>query len=117
MTALLFDNYLLIYRCNQKGEKIMEIKDFAYELYKAKWVGSHCNSQVLEETIVDAFEDGMSVQDYVREYGFKGLNECFVSYEEFIENEYQDEECMVDIFGGNQKYIDLWKKDLEEEEI
>jgi hypothetical protein len=24
---------------------------------------------------------------------------------------------MVDIFGGNQKYIDLWKKDLEEEEI
>lgn len=94
----------------------MEIKDFAYELYKAKWVGSHCNPQVLEETIVDAFEDGMSVQDYVREYGFKGLNECFVSYEEFIDYEYQNEECMVDIFSGNQKYIDLWKKDLEEEE-
>jgi hypothetical protein len=94
----------------------MNIKDFAYELYKVKWIGSHCNLQVLEETIADAFEDEMSIQDYIREYGFKGLNECFVSYEEFVDNEYQEEECMVDIFGGNQKYLDLWKKDLEEEE-
>ena len=94
----------------------MNIKDFAYELYKVKWIDSHCNLQVLEETIADAFEDEMSVQDYIREYGFKRLNECFVSYEEFIDNEYQEEECMVDIFSGNQKYLDLWKKDLEEEE-
>jgi hypothetical protein len=34
----------------------MNIKDFAYELYKVKWTGSHCNLQVLEETIADAFE-------------------------------------------------------------
>ena len=95
----------------------MKIKNFAYELYKAKWIGSHCNLQILEETIVDAFEEGTSVQDYVREYGFKGLNECFVSYEEFIDNEYQEEECMVAIFDGEKKYIDLWKKDLENNKL
>ena len=94
----------------------MDIKEFAYELYKAKWIGSHCNLQIMEETIIDAFEDGISVQDYIREYGFKGSNECFVCYEEFIDNEYQDEDIMTEIFGGEEKYLDLWEKDLSEED-
>lgn len=93
----------------------MDVRTFAYELYKAKWISSHCNLQIMEETIIDAFEEGMSVQDYVREYGFKGTWECFASFEEFIANEYQDEECMADLFNDNEKYMKLWERDLEEE--
>jgi hypothetical protein len=94
----------------------MDIREFAYELYKAKWIGEHCNSQIMEETIIDAFEDEMSVQDYVREYGFKGLNECFACYEEFIDNEYRDEEIVADIFNNEEKYMELWEKDLLNEQ-
>lgn len=92
----------------------MDIRDFAYGLYQLKWVDAHCNLQIIKETMIDAFEEGISLQEYVTEYGFKGINECFVDYEEFIDNEYRDEEVMLDLFDDDEKYMELWEKDLLE---
>lgn len=80
----------------------MNIKRMCYELYKVDWKRSHNITAEKEMEairdyffgLVDAY-DVYTYEDYLNDFGYDG--ELYVCYEEFLENEYQDEEYMREI--------------------
>ena len=96
---------------------MVKIRDFAYKLYKVRWCYDHISERSIESTIISAFEEDMSVEEYIEQYGFNNDNECYASYDEFIDNEYQNSEYMIDLFNTNSSMLEEWKKDLKKFQI
>lgn len=89
------------------------IQQIAYELYKEHWKKEHGITREKEmANIRDYYEvayDGYSYEDYVFEYGYSG--ELYTCFDEFLDNEYQDEEYMCGLLD-NKELIETYKQDF-----
>ena len=82
------------------------IKAIAYELYKIDWKNGHITNQIEKDTYnnyIDYLEDckkhnenGCSYNMYLHEFGFAGAG-IFSGFDEFIDNEYMDEDYIKSI--------------------
>ena len=86
--------------------KYSDIKLKAYELYKLEWMKAH--GYTVEDVLRKAYE--IMISDYLDieveadlldafdEIGFNG--EMYVSFYDFLDNEYQDVDYMMELLGG-----------------
>lgn len=88
----------------------------AYELYKIDWLRRiSTNRQMdtyrdyIEEYILGYVDDGVfcPFEEALSEYGYNG--ELYSCFEEFLDNEYKDEDCMRTLFGNNTIF-DAYKR-------
>ena len=97
---------------------ISNMRTYAYELYKIQWLQRISTERHLdalrnyvEEEIPEKFEMYENFEEYLEERGFDG--EIYSCYEEFIDNEYKDEDYMKELFD-NEKIFNYYKSiDLE----
>lgn len=88
--------------------KYSDIKLKAYELYKLEWMKAH--GYTVEDVLRKAYE--IMISDYLDieveddlldafdELGFNG--EMYASYDEFIDNEYQDKNYMFKLLNDKE---------------
>lgn len=113
------DEYMYYYYYLLENLMSSDIKLKAYELYKLNWLAKH--GYTLDDVLRKAYEimisDYLDIQveddllDAFEEIGFNG--EMYVSFDEFIDNEYQDIEYMKMLFGGvdTKEYNDYCNDD------
>lgn len=96
------------------------ISKYAYELYKIDWKHSHgiteekelsCIKDYYNEFEEEGEDEDYSYEEYIEEYGYDG--ECFVCYDEFLDNEYIDGEYIEELIK-DKKLIKLYRKDIKE---
>ena len=107
------------------------IKELAYELYKLDWMRRISTDRQMDK-MKDYYEEcvtidlnpctgdaelhcTMSLEEYLNNIdGYNG--ELYVCFKEFIDNEYQDEEFMKALFGGNNNLYQAYLEDIQCEE-
>ena len=104
------------------------IKELAYELYKLDWMRristdrqmdimknyyEECVTIGLNPYTGDAdLQYTMSFEDYLSDAnGYNG--ELYVCFEEFIDNEYQNEEFIKTLFGDNNNLYQVYLEDIQ----
>ena len=96
------------------------LKKYAYEAYKLDWKRSHGITEEKELHYIKDYYDGFeeeyededySYEEYLEEVGYGG--ECYVCYDEFLDNEYLDEEYMEELLKA-KNLIRLYHKDIKE---
>lgn len=102
------------------------ISKLCYELYKVDWKRNHMITADREmDSIKNYYEDvaDMAVpyftvsgdeytyNDYLEEFGYDG--ELYICYEEFMENEYLEEDYICGLLN-NEKLIAMYYKDIRE---
>lgn len=97
----------------------MKIKKMMYELYKIDWMEHHVSLSRQKESVKEYFcgETSFdSYEDYLFERGFQG--EMYASLEEFLNNEYLDENiigALLDVDSKssfNEEILAEYQKDL-----
>ncbi len=100
----------------------MTFEETVYSVYKDNWFqervknGSLTLSDILAfaEDYKDSTEgEEITALEYIETEGDLA-GECFVSYEEFLDNEYQDEEIMKEILGGETDLFREWQQRHQE---
>lgn len=88
----------------------MDIKGMAYELYKLYWVEEHVSIHERASEIKRYYKDNcfVSFEEWILINGYNGS--IYVSYDEFLDNEYQDEAYMKEILQ-DEELINLYLKD------
>lgn len=95
----------------------MDITEIAYEKYKLNWMLSHGHTLTdliteLENMIEE--EPSTSLQSLFEdwEYGFGFNSEIWASYEEFMDNEFWDDEYMCSLLTMNEfiTYLEYLKE-------
>ena len=89
-------------------DKYSDIKLKSYELYKLRWMEEHgfTVDDVLRKAYEIMISDYLDIQveddllDAFDEIGFNG--EIYVSYDEFIDNEYQDKNYMFKLLNDKE---------------
>ena len=99
----------------------MQIAHLCYELYKIDWEQNHnITAERKRANVLDYhngllngdYDDDYTYEDYLIEYGYDG--ELYVYYNEFLNNEYLNEDYMHLLLKGNTKFIKLYDKDVED---
>ncbi len=76
----------------------VEFENMCYALYQYDWCRKHITDGQYKKAIISARDmDCKSVKEYVEKYGFDN-GECYVCKDEFLANEYQNEDIMRIIF-------------------
>lgn len=87
----------------------MNYREKFYEIYKQKWLRNNVGENELANAIME---------EYKSDSNFQFKNGMYVSYFEFINNEYQDEEVMKFILNDDKLFeIYLREKDNKCEEL
>ena len=96
------------------------IRKLCYELYKVDWKYSHITKDIEMDNMKNFYEDiiekdidvlnDYSYEDCVYEFGYNG--EVYADYDEFLDNEYQEEDYIKELLD-NKKLFKLYLKDLE----
>lgn len=96
------------------------ISKLCYELYKVDWKHSHMITKEVEMDSIKNYYEGLvdedveyTYSDYLEEFGYDG--ELYVCYEEFLENEYLEEDYICGLLD-NAELIILYYQDIHEEE-
>ena len=96
------------------------ISKLCYELYKVDWKHSHMITKEVEMDSIKNYYEGLvdkdveyTYNDYLEEFGYDG--ELYVCYEEFLENEYLEEDYICGLLD-NAELIILYYQDIHEEE-
>lgn len=97
----------------------MHIAHLCYELYKLAWEQDHKITRTKKKAaLLDYYKNfadndfGYTFEDYLDEFGYDG--EIYVCYDEFLDNEYLDDEYMHTLLKGQTKLIKLYDKDVED---
>lgn len=103
-----------------KDTKI-NIRDICYRLYKWDWCRNHSiTTQRKAYHIRDYREflrknkltmESYSYDKYLKEFGYGG--ELYVSYEEFMKNEYLDKNYICGLLKGCENLISDYRTDIE----
>lgn len=99
----------------------MFISEVAYELYKQNWIDTHITPemrlkalrkyyQYVDECLGNT-EPYDSFEDWIYEQGYEG-GILYVSFDEFLDNEFQDKEYMKELLSYVVFYAD-YLLDLE----
>ena len=107
-----------LYKLNnetEKGNDNMFILEAAYELYKQDWIDSHTTSQMRLKALrgyyqyvdecLENTELYESFEDWIFEQGYEG-GILYVSFDEFLDNEFQDKEYMKELLSYVVFYAD-----------
>ena len=93
------------------------ISKICYTLYKEDWKRSHMISREIEMDCIREYYEcflennkTFSYNDYIERFGYNG--ELYVSFQEFLYNEYLDKEYVYYLLQ-NEKLKALYEKDLE----
>ncbi len=96
------------------------ISKYAYEAYKIDWKRSHEITAEIELKYIKDYYEGFeeedqdedySFEEYLEEVGYGG--ECYVCYDEFLDNEYLDTEYIEGLLKM-KNLIRLYRKDIKE---
>ena len=98
------------------------IKKASYELYKIFWARTHISPE-LEEITRQCYEayvkemarikhEARSYIDWIYDAGI-AEGSIWVSYEEFLANEYQDRETMLEIYDDDEILIEEYDNDTD----
>lgn len=94
----------------------MNISKLCYELYKIDWKYSHMITKDTEMDNIKNYYDGLidddseyTYDDYLEEFGYDG--ELYVCYDEFLDNEYFEEDYMKELLD-NEKLYNKYLEDL-----
>ena len=97
------------------------VKELCYELYKIDWKYSHNITNEIEMysiknyynfLISENFDSTVyTFDDYIEHYGYN--EELYVCYEEFLSNEYLEEDYIKDLLDDGELF-EIYLKDLEE---
>lgn len=99
----------------------MNIAKLCYELYKIDWESDHkITAKRKRAHMLDYYkgllngdyDEDYTYEDYLDEFGYDG--EIYVCYDEFLDNEYLDDEYMHILLKGHTQLIELYYKDVEE---
>lgn len=92
------------------------IKRLCYELYKVDWKHSHMITKDREMDSIKDYYEGLvdneteySYNDYLEEFGYDG--ELYVCYEEFLDNEYLEEDYICSLLN-NKRLIATYYQDI-----
>lgn len=83
----------------------MDISKLCYELYKIDWKFTHMITREIEmdslKNYYEEIEDKIyTYKEYLEDFGYNG--ELYVSYEEFCDNEYCDEQYICELLGNDR---------------
>ena len=95
------------------------ISKLCYELYKVDWKRNHIITTDRDMDSIKDYYDGLvdiddaenTYNDYLEEFGYNG--ELYVCYEEFLENEYLEDDYICGLLD-NEKLIAMYYKDIRE---
>ena len=94
------------------------ISRLCYELYKIDWKHSHMITKEREMNSVKDYYENLAdddaeytYDDYLEEFGYDG--ELYVCYEEFLDNEYLEEDYICGLLD-NDELINMYRKDIKE---
>lgn len=97
------------------------ISKLCYELYMVDWKRNHMITVDREmDSIKDYYEfivesdyneNLYTYDDYIEEFGYDG--ELYVCYDEFLENEYLEDDYICGLLD-NEKLIAMYYKDIKE---
>lgn len=97
----------------------MQIAHLCYELYKLDWESDHkITPKRKRDALFDYYkglvddDETYTYEDYLDEFGYDG--EIYACYDEFLDNEYLDDEYMHILLKGHTKLIKLYYKDVED---
>ena len=95
----------------------MKISELCYELYKEDWKWLFGVSRNAEQRyLIDYYlytlseDDSITYEEYIEEYGYSG--NLYVCYDEFLDNEYRDEEYMLALLS-NKMLQEEYLKDIK----
>lgn len=95
-----------------------EFKKHCYKLYKNDWVHSHISLDVQQSTYRKYMYEQLnetyaaekySFEDYIFDFGY-GEGDCYACYEEFLENEFLDEEYMQTLIPKNSTFWEIYQQ-------
>lgn len=97
------------------------IKTYAYQLYKNDWERTHAITFEMKQDLIrnylEAILDGIisdveayPFEDYLLNYGYVDM--IYVSFDEFLDNEYRDTEYMKELIDNDRLY-QVYLKDVE----
>lgn len=86
------------------AKSVMELQQMCYLLYKIDWLANHSEPTDIRKVILEGYhkKSSSSIEDamkFIEEYGISETGECFVSMDEFLYNEFCDEEYMHELLG------------------
>lgn len=97
------------------------IRNLCYELYIEDWKKSHNitrEDEMME--MLNYFSEiepseykqcNFTYHDYLNGCGYRN-GELYVCYDEFIDNEYQEDEYIRELLKYNKKFYNMYKEDL-----
>ena len=95
----------------------MNISKLCYELYKIDWKYSHMITKYMEMDNIKNYYDCLidddseyTYDDYLEEFGYDG--ELCVRYDEFLDNEYLEEDYIKQLLD-NEKLYNKYLEDLK----
>ena len=95
----------------------MNISKLCYELYKIDWKYSHMITKDMEMDNIKNYYDCLidedyeyTYDDYLEEFGYDG--ELYVCYDEFLDNEYLEEDYIKELLD-NEKLYNKYLEDLK----
>lgn len=77
-----------------------------YELYKIDWKTQHITPEIEMKSYKDFYKEDdnfFHYRKYVENVGYSN-GECYVSFSEFMNNEYLDEEYMKELLNDDELY-------------
>ena len=93
----------------------MFISEVAYELYKQNWIDTHTTPEMRLKALRDYYqyvdeclentEPYESFENWIYEQGYEG-GIFYVSFDEFLDNEFQDKEYIKDLLHNVVLYAD-----------
>lgn len=93
----------------------MFISEVAYELYKQNWIDTHTTPEMRLKALRDYYqyvdecleniEPYESFENWIYEQGYEG-GILYVSFDEFLDNEFQDKEYIKDLLHNVVFYAD-----------
>lgn len=93
------------------------IEELSYDLYAVEWVDSHIDIKTKQKVIKEAYKEYtflnctdtiafcMFLYTHLHKYGYNGS--LYASKEEFLDNEFQDEQYMHDLLD-DEKLFDVY---------
>lgn len=95
---------------------MMDIRELCYELYKIDWMNHISHNRQMDalknyyEDLHISYDGDYTFDDYLFDNGYDG--ELYVCFDEFLQNEYLDEDYIKEYLLDNDELIKQYEDDI-----